>query len=229
MSATPHSSNATNDRRALRKTLCALLAAAAALAVTLAASCGDQLFMPETGLPEDGPVLRATPMGTIQHLYRAYEDKRIDLFTELLPKDGSYRFFISPEYSPSYTGTDAILTRVEEGQYNYVRPGNYHYWGQESELAKHRNMFRKADIIEFREQPITDERDFIYTITKEGDTTHVEIRMTAGELCIGRDRDTLYCTQKEAQMQVFFLAREADRRTGERLWIIKDWFDLNYL
>jgi hypothetical protein len=83
-----------------------------------------------------------------------------------------------------------------------------------------------ADNIEFTEYPIVDERDFRYRITPDNDTTHVELRMTAGELCISF-RDTLYCTQKEGQMQVFLLEREVDRRTGNRLWVIKDWFDLN--
>ena len=198
------------------------------LALLAAISC-DTLFFPPTGFPEEGPNIRSTPRGTIEHLFRAYEDKRIDLFTELLPQNGTYRFFISPDYSDAYAAshpTDAIIARIEEtDNYQYVRPGNYYYWGQASELAKHRRLFSMADQIEFTEYPIIDERDFRYRLNGD-DTTHVEVRMTSGELCIGF-RDTLYCTQKEGQMQVFLLEREADRRTGDRLWVIKDWFDLN--
>jgi len=213
-----------------RKRAAAALAAASAFAALLlfAPSC-DTLFLPPTGFPEEGPNLRSTPAGAIEHLFRAYEDKRIDLFTELLPKNGTYRFFISPDYSDAYAAahsTDAIIARVEESEYAYVRAGSYHYWGHESEIAKHRRLFSMADAIEFTEHPIVDERDFRYRVNEGGDTTHVEVRMTAGELCIGF-RDTLYCTQKEGQMQVFLLEREVDRRTGDRLWVIKDWFDLN--
>jgi len=204
---------------------------AALILFSLILSC-DSLLLPPTGFPEDGPNPRSTPMGTIEYLFRAYEDKRIDLFTELLPKNGTYRFFISPDYSDAYAAThstDAIIARIEEAQYNYVKPGSYYYWGHESELAKHRRLFSMADVIEFNEYPIVDERDFRYTVdTADGknDTTRVEVRTTAGELCIGF-RDTLYCTQKEGQTQVFLLEREADRKTGDKLWVIKDWFDLN--
>jgi len=201
---------------------------AAVMLLSLILSC-DSLLLPPTGFPEDGPNPRSTPKGTIEHLFRAYEDKRIDLFTELLPKNGTYRFFISPDYSDAYAAThstDAIIERIEEGQYAYVKPGSYHYWGHESELAKHRHLFSMADAIEFTEYPIVDERDFRYRVNEQNDTTQVEVRTTAGELCIGF-RDTLYCTQKEGQSQVFLLEREADRKTGDKLWVIKDWFDLN--
>ncbi len=201
---------------------------AAAALLTLMLSC-DSLFLPPTGFPEDGPDPRSTPAGTIEHLFRAYEDKRIDLFTELLPKNGTYRFFISPDYSDAYAAThstDAVIAQIEEGQYAYVPPGSYRYWGHESELAKHRRLFSMADAIEFTEYPIVNERDFRYSIDENNDTTHVEVRTTAGELCIGF-RDTLYCTQKEGQSQVFLLERETDRKTGDKLWVIKDWFDLN--
>jgi hypothetical protein len=198
------------------------------LAALIAFSC-DTIFLPPVGTPEDGPSIRSTPRGTIEQLFRAYEDKRIDLFTELLPKNGTYRFFISPDYSDAYAAThstEAIIARVEEGEYAFVRAGSYYYWGHERELAKHRRLFRMADVIEFTEYPIINERDFRYRIDPNGDTTHVELRAMAGELCIGF-RDTLYCTQKEVQMQVFLLEREVDRRTGNKLWVIKDWFDLN--
>jgi hypothetical protein len=146
---------------------------------------------------------------------------------ELLPKNGTYRFFISPDYSAAYAAmhsTDAILARIEESQYTYVRPGIYYYWGHDSEIAKHKRLFSMVDAIEFTEYPIIDERDFRYRVNDNNDTTHVEVRITAGELCVDF-RDTLYCTQKEGQMQVFLLEREADTR-GNRRWVIKDWFDL---
>jgi hypothetical protein len=202
---------------------------AAAALLTLLLSC-DTLFLPPTGFPEEGPNPRSTPMGAVEYLFRAYEDKRIDLFTELLPKNGTYRFFISPDYSDAYAAThstDAIIARIDEAQYAYVKPGSYHYWGHESELAKHRRLFGMADEIGFAEYPIVDERDFRFRVDDNNDTTHVEVRTTAGELCISF-RDTLYCTQKEGQTQVFLLEREADRKTGDKLWVIKDWFDLNY-
>ena len=201
-------------------------------ALLLTALSCDFLLLPPTGFPEDGPNARATPKGTIEHLFRAYKDRRIDLFTELLPRSNTFRFFISPDYSLEYaamSGPDATIQTVEEFEYHFVRPGNYHYWGHERELAKHRNLFRRADMIEFREYPIIDdERDFRYRVNADNETTHVEVRMTSGELCIGL-RDTVYCTQKNGQMQVFLLERETDRVTGDKLWVIRDWFDLNSL
>ena len=201
------------------------LAASASLALALFCD----MLLPPTGFPEEGPSPRSTPRGTIEQLFRAYEDKRIDLFTELLPKNGTYRFFISPEYSTSYTGTDAVMERIgDESEYKYVNAGSYHYWGQESELAKHRRMFNAANVtIEFTEYPDIDEGNFRYRVNDENDTTHVELKTMYGELCIGRD--TLYCTQKDGQMQVFLLEREEDGKTGNKLWVIRDWFDLDYV
>jgi len=195
-----------------------------------ALSCGS-LLLPPVGLPEDAQNSRATPKGTIELLFRAYEDRRIDLFTELLPRNRSFRFFISPEYSLEYEASNANATilSIDDSQYHYVRPGNYHFWGHECELRKHRNLFNRAESIEFREYPIIDnERDFRYTVNGNNETTHVEVRMRYGELCIGF-RGTDYCTQKNGQMQVFLLEKETDRTSGQRLWVIRDWFDLDYI
>jgi len=214
------SSNRGKPRLARIPAACALIAAAFAC----------DLLLPPTGIPEEGPILRSTPGGAIEQLFRSYENRRIDLFTELLPKNGTYRFFISPEYSTSYTGTDAKIERFGDSDYVYVKAGSYHYWGHESELAKHRRMFSAPGVtIEFNEYPVIDERNLHYTINGQNDTTHVELRTTLGELCIGKEGDTLYCTQKEGQMQVFLLEREADVKTGNKLWVIRDWFDLDYI
>jgi len=197
------------------------LITAALLPLALALSC--DMLLPPTGVPEEGPSLRSTPSGAIEQLFLSYEHKRIDWFTELLPKNGTYRFFISPAYSTSYTGTDAVMERIGESEYFYVTAGGYQYWGHESELAKHRRMFNAPDVtIEFTERPIIHERDFRYK-----DAAHVELKTTGGELCVGKERDTLYCT--EVQKQVFLLELEADSKTGAKLWVIRDWFDLNYI
>jgi len=91
-------------------------------------------------------------------------------------------------------------------------------------------MFNAANVtIEFTEYPDIDEGNFHYRITGQNDTTHVELKTMYGELCIGKENDTLYCTQKDGQMQVFLLEREEDGKTGNRLWVIRDWFDLDYV
>lgn len=190
-------------------------------------SC-DLLLFPQTGLPEKALSLRATPQGTIEQLIRAYEDRRIDLFTDLLPDNKTFRFFVSPDYSAAYVasrGPDAMIERVDS-QYQYVKAGSYYYWGHETEIAKHRNLFSMAEDIEFTEQPIIDPKDFRYTIDEQGETTHVEVKMTSGELCIGLSHE-IFCTDKEGQMQVFLLERENDRFSDEKLWVIREWFDLN--
>jgi hypothetical protein len=203
-----------------RKAAYALTATAA---VILALSCGT-LFTPDTGAPEEGPSARSTPTGVIDQLFRSYEDRRIDLFTELLPKNGTYRFFMPPEfYQTSYTGTDAVIARIDTSQYKYVTAGSYHFWGQDSEIAKHRRLFSRADEIVIMEDPIIGEMD--YRLDDKNDTAQVELRLRAGQLCIGL-RDTLFCTQDGGANQVFLLEKEADGRTGNKLWVIKDWFDL---
>ncbi|MFP4015184.1 MAG: hypothetical protein ACLFVQ_13940 [Chitinispirillaceae bacterium] len=190
-------------------------------------SCDNHLI-PPTGLPEITFSPQATPQGTIEQLIRSYEDRRIDLFTDLLPDNKTFRFFVSPDYSAAYAaskGPDAMIESVDS-QYHYVKAGNYYYWGHEIEIAKHRNLFSMAEDIEFVEQPIIDPKDFRYKVNEQGETTHVEVKMTSGELCIGLSHE-IFCTDKEGQMQVFLLERETDRATDEKLWVIRDWFDLN--
>jgi len=197
--------------------------------VLTALSCGS-LFLPPVGLPEETPNSRATPKGTIELLFRAYENRRIDLFTELLPQNKSFRFFISPEYSLEYAASNANATilPINESQYHYVRAGNYYFWGHDSELTKHRKLFDQAEEIEFTERPYIDDKDFRYRVNEHNDTTHVEVKMTLGKLCIGF-RGTDYCTEKNGQMQIFLLEKETDRTSGEKLWVIRDWFDLDYI
>jgi len=187
------------------------------------------LFMPPIGFPEDGANIRTTPQGTLEYLVRAYEHQRIDWFTELLPKNGTYRFFISPDYNADYLaahGTDALIERIGEDDYAFIRAGTYYYWGHDCEIRKHRQLFNRADKIEFSFPNTPEVNEQSYRITAENETTHVEVRARLGELCVTA-KDTLHCTPRDGQTQVFLLEREIDRRTGRWLWVIKDWFDLN--
>ena len=54
-------------------------------------------FFPETGPPVDqrSPQQRSTPQGVVDQLIESYESRRIDMFEELQPTDGSFQFFIA--------------------------------------------------------------------------------------------------------------------------------------
>ncbi|MDG5815055.1 hypothetical protein QA601_08200 [Chitinispirillales bacterium ANBcel5] len=181
-------------------------------------SCND--FFPTTGEPVT-VTTRKTPQGVIRQLMRSYTNRRIDLFEDLLPVTGTFRFYISPSFAEVYSTRSGVTYEPEIDRYYYVRGFNYYYWGQNEELSRHRNLFRQADKIEFIE-PITIQ-ETRYTVKQcsslVSDTINAEILVTTGELVISLGEDTY---RTSIDKQVFYLERD-----HQGLWVIRDWFDLS--
>ncbi len=180
-------------------------------------SC-DLLFFPPSGEPRSGPKLRTTPQGVIDQLMRAYTEKRIDLFEDLLARNSSFRFYVSPSFAVEYSTRSNVTYEPEILQYHFVDGLNYYYWGHAEEVARHRNLFAHADRIEFPEPIIYD--NLVYTVTSEHDTTNVEVLVTTGELRVHLPDQRIFSI--DIERQVFFLERDDDD-----LWVIRDWFDLD--
>ncbi|KMQ51023.1 hypothetical protein CHISP_2165 [Chitinispirillum alkaliphilum] len=184
--------------------------------IMLCISC-DQLFFPPTGVPSSAPRMRSTPQGLIDQLMRSYEEKRVDLFEDLLPRNGTFRFYVSSNFASIYSTRSYITYEPEIAKYNFVDGlTHYYYWGQADEVSRHRNLFSQVEMIEFSEPIIHD--DLVYTVTEDNDTTHVEVLMTTGVLRVHL-ANQIFST--EIERQVFFLERDK-----EGLWVIRDWFDL---
>jgi hypothetical protein len=195
------------------------------LAVTcLLVTCRNPFF-PLTGLPDSAPELRATPDGVIDQLVKSYEQRRIDLFEELLPASGTFRFYVSPTFWNAYQSEakyyvnppeprDTLLQYI--GAFSY-----YYYWTQDVERQSHKRLFAQALSIRFTNCTVNP-GDFRYTIDAQGDTTNVEVLMTDGNIAMTFDMGG-GTTQDETvwiDKQVFFLERDADN-----LWVIRKWYD----
>jgi hypothetical protein len=195
-------------------------AAAAALCVL---GCCFNPFFPPTGTPDPTPPLRSRPEGVIRQLIQAYEMKRIDLFTDLFPASRSFQFYVSPSFVTTYGSRgyvnppeprDTLLHYIVESPY-------YYYWTQELEIQSHRNLFSKAESIEFTVRPSVNPGDFRYLADEKGDTTNVEVLMTNGQITIKVNAGTF--TEEYTIMidrQVFFLERDP-----AGLWVIRKWYD----
>jgi hypothetical protein len=183
-------------------------------------------FFPFTGKPDDAPLLRSTPSGVITQLINSYEQRRLDLFDDLLPSSGTFRFYVSPNFVATYQSSgknyvnpaeprDTLLQHI--GAFPY-----YYYWTQNVELQSHRRLFAQALSIRFALDPTVNPGDFRYIVNGNNDTTNVELLMLDGKIVLEFDMgggdsevDTILVDK-----QVFFLERDADN-----LWVIRKWYD----
>jgi hypothetical protein len=188
----------------------------------LLCSCRDPFFMP-TGKPYKTESLRARPEGVIKQLINSYEQQRIDLYEDLFPASGLFRFYVSPQFTSTYLtrpyanppeSTDVRLQFISGNSY-------YYYWTQNIEIQSHKKLFSQASSIVFSEQPDFDPNRFHYLVDDKGDTTNVEIELLNGTIGITVAIDgSLDQYSVSIEKQVFLLERDADN-----LWVIRKWYD----
>lgn len=179
-------------------------------------------LLPPTGVPvnQSTEAPRATPQGVIDQLIDAYENRQIDLYIDLFPKDGSFRFFVAPSFVGDYKARAKDFYEQGDSLLQFVsRSELYYYWTQDKEVQGCTRLFTQAASIEFTEKPVlASVRKFI----DNGDSV-AEVLMTGGLLDIGQYTDfnviTIYPV--EIERQVFKL--EKDERN---LWVISKWYDL---
>lgn len=183
-------------------------------------SCKNPFF-PRIGEPlELATGMRATPQGVINQLIQSYDKRSIETFRDLFPEDGSFRFFIAPDYfndNPS-----RYLTSVEERdpRLKFLESSDiYYFWTQEREIENHAKLFSQAEFIEFIDKPgIESVRPFV----DNGDSL-TELLVTGGWLQIGRKVDnTIEIYSTAVDRQVFLLGKDEDA-----LWVILKWYDFS--
>jgi hypothetical protein len=140
-----------------------------AAAVVLCCVTGCRIpFFPHIGKPDDIPSLRATPGGVITQLINSYEQRRLDLFEDLLPSSGTFRFYVSPSFVPEYQSSGKSYVNPAEtrdtllyyiGAFPY-----YYYWTQDVEVQSHRRLFAQAMSIRFALEPRVDPADLKYIV-----------------------------------------------------------------
>jgi len=183
-------------------------------------------FLPPVGDPVEERITgqRSTPQGVVDQLIESYETLSIALFRDLMPDDGSFRFFIAPDYFDDYVismhGETLFESRDERlqfiGQSEY-----YYYWTQASEIERHTRLFSQIDRIEFVSRPgLESVREFEY-----GGDTLAELLVTGGAFMNFRSLpgDTVEQYSVSIDRQVFLLGKDA-----EKLWIIRKWYDFSH-
>jgi hypothetical protein len=195
-------------------------------------TCGSPFF-PDTGTPVAGPELRATPEGTVRQLVQSYENRRFDLFEELLYSPEDFRFYV--ELDPLvYSGLTKISTdRTEKVDLDndYILDGEYVYLTYSEETAIHRKLFLQATDITFEkrlevltvEYPTPQREPSLFT-----DSANTAIAMVrTDDASIRISAELLKQTYPEGWYvfpvgpQVFYLKKDA-----EGLWRILLWFEL---
>ena len=180
-------------------------------------------FLPETGTPIDirTPEQRSTPQGVVDQLIESYESRRIDLFKDLLPVNGSFQFFIAPNFFNDYVAKYQQLSEARDERLQFIGQSEYYYyWTQTEEVEGHDRLFSQAERIEFIDKPALES---IRAFTDKGDSV-AEVLLTGGNLQIGRwiDVDTVELFTVPIERQVFLLEKDA-----KNLWIIRKWYDFS--
>ena len=175
-------------------------------------------FFPPTGTPPHTPPMRSTPAGVIKQLLLAYANRDYNLYQDLFPADGSFRFYVTPTWTSEITHV-SLLSEPADPRLIYT--GNYpyySYWTQSTELASANGLFSNSTYIVVS-PPTVDPGLFHYIIDSVShDTTNVEVLMGEGELDV-------YLPDQEPigiaiEKQVFLLSRDPNK-----LWVIKKWYD----
>jgi hypothetical protein len=161
----------------------------------------------------------------IEQLKNAYVYKRIDLFEDLFPEDGSYRFYMSHRLEDELRLTNPNLPSEQyDAQFFYVPAGTYYYWNSDDEIRGHTRLFSDAHLIALTGYEVHPDL-FRYHRSPSGDTIGVEVLMEGGELKVEVwvEGDVITATIYTAtiERQVFYLVKDPKNN-----WVIAKWFDL---
>ncbi len=186
-------------------------------------SC-DNPFLPPTGVPFQSQVKssRATPEGVISLLFQSYEQRRIELFSDVILED-KFKFYIASDYDR--TRLKELLSEKPDTFMLFVeRNSLYYYWGYEREMNSSKRLFTSADIdkIEIPSKPIIS--DINYIVDSANDTVYAELKIQNYTMEVSKyenGRTALITYPVINQPQVFLLQKDK-----ENLWVISKWYDL---
>ena len=157
----------------------------------------------------------------ITQLVDAYENRQLELYQDLFPTDGSFKFYISPAFVDSYKTRYKELSEPGDSLLQFVsQAGRYYYWTQKVEVANTKRLFSGALSIEFVTKPTVENlRKFVVN----GDSL-AEMKVAHGILEIGKyfDISTILIYPVYVREQVFLLAKDE-----KDLWVIRKWYDFS--
>lgn len=181
----------------------------------------DNPFLPPTGEPILVKSMRSTPAGVIKQLCESYESRNIALFTDLLSKKETFRFYVAPGFDQNrYNNKYAHPPEKPDTFMQFVRDGYYYYWDYDAEVKSHSNLFAEAELLMFTSEP--EIMNVNYVRNDSGDTIMAEVQTQYGEFEVDRYEDaSLVAYIVSIQTQVFLMEKDPDG-----LWVIRKWYDL---
>ena len=191
------------------------------ICMLITAACRNP-FLPPTGVPVNfNNEMRSTPQGVINQLIDAYENRQIDLYEDLFPRDGSFRFFVAPVYYDSEGEKYRQFSEAGDPRLQFISQNDsYYYWEQDGEIERHARLFSRTLDIQFLMKPfIAEIRKFV----DNGDSLS-ELKVTGGllEISYYKSIDTIQVFSTEPKEQVFLLSKD-----DEDLWVISKWYDFS--
>ncbi len=176
---------------------------------------GCDHFFPASGTYIGVP-LRSTPQGVVTQFQNAYQNISLSLYQDLLPTDGSFKFYVAPgfvaENPVSLTQEPWDTTMHYVGGFPY-----YYYWTQDIELKSEYALFENALAMQFiTPLSIAQSRQIIDSLGN----IDSEVQVT-GELYITFNDPDTYPNQDILINCDFLLTRDS-----KNLWVIKKWYDL---
>jgi len=212
-----------------------LAIAAVGAGVLLTAGCGSP-FLPETGVPQREQSFRRTPKGVVQQLVYAYENRRLDLFQDLLYSKSDFRFYVEPD-PVILAGFHSINTGQTEDvclRHSFILDGKYTFLTYNQEIDIHRNLFNEAEQISFYDQALNVDTVQYFLSIDSVDATllpdssgalYAMARTEATRISIKAQR-VFNAYHEETHVfpvgrQVFYLKKDDDG-----LWRILRWFEL---
>jgi hypothetical protein len=199
--------------------------------IILVVNCKNPFF-PRTGLPNDSS--RSTPENVIRQLKKAYENRRIDLFEDLLYSIEDFRFYIEQTIALdslkniNRDQSEKIVIDKDLNEDFIAYDELYVYLTYSEEMNIHRNLFREAEQITFSSfEPYTVEYfptqiikgDSVVSDTLEAVAYTDETEITISSLKLAEiygEKTHLFPVGK----QVFFMKKDPDG-----LWKIIYWFE----
>lgn len=180
-------------------------------------------FFPKTGKPSLENTFLTTPGGVPKQLRKAYENKRIDLFENLIYCDTTFKFYI--EYNIFKLANLEHINKVTNLNMENVPIGDYLYLDYSAEHSIHTNLFDRNNEIVFTapfevidiKYPSLD--SFPDTLDAIIYTDKTKISITSDVILIAYKQRTYEFLVGE---QVFFLKKD-----NNGLWKIHLWFELD--
>ena len=180
-------------------------------------------FLPQTGRPVVDLPDRAQPEGVLTQLIDSYNERNIDLFKDLFPKDGSFKFYVAPSFYLEYITNNKYQNPQEPGDTRLLwLKGSefYYYWTQNDEIESHEHLFRYAEYLEFIDPPgLESKRKFV-----DGNDSLAELLIRGGKLKVGQDAgfDTTAIYYVPIEDQVFLV-----KKNDDDLWVLQKWYDFS--